>query len=654
MRPRDVAKMIFVLLVVTALGISDDRELRRERDSGDESGFRRVSVADCTFERDPDTYLVGFRRHMEDLAARTERVAKAIPRPGDLRTANASVEDVPSRNYIDDHIFGKMRDDGVPHAPLASDAEFLRRATLDLTGRIPTAAEAREFLADENPKKRTDLIARLINTQGFVDKWTMFYGDLLKNTPQPSTTNVIYAEGRNALYNTIYDFVEKNTPYDVFAQKVITANGNSWDYGGATYVFAMATNQGPVQDTYDTFAVRTATQFLGLSNMDCLMCHDGKGHLDKLNVWARDTKRSDAWQLSAFFSRARNTRSANMATTAGQVTYYWTVTESTGGDYTLGSTSGNRTPRTIVGGVSVVRPRYIFDAKAVSPATTANYRESFGNALVHDRQFARAAVNYLWQQMMGMGIVEPADQFDLKRLDPNNVPEGWTVQPSHPALLEALADDFIAGGFNIRKMLETIANSSAYQLSSRFDGDWKIEYAPYFARKFTRRLWAEEVHDAICQATSILPASPGYAIDGPLVPEDNVYYAMQLPNTTNQPQGNQDGSRVFMDYFLRGNRDTNPRLDDGTILQALNMMNNNFVVRRVRNATVGSAVNKLLAKTGTTDDQLIEELYLATLGRYPTAAELTSSRSALKANRTQGAENLQWALLNKLEFLYSY
>src|SRR5262245_42451115 len=110
MRPRDVAKMIFVLLVVTALGISDDRELRRERDSGDESGLRRVSVADCTFERDPDTYLVGFRRHMEDLVERTERVAKAIPRSGDLRTANASVDDVPSRNYIDDHIFGKMRD----------------------------------------------------------------------------------------------------------------------------------------------------------------------------------------------------------------------------------------------------------------------------------------------------------------------------------------------------------------------------------------------------------------------------------------------------------------------------------------------------------------------------------------------------------------
>jgi len=654
MRPRDVAKMVFVLLVVTAFGISDDRELRRGRDSGDESGFRRVSVADCSFERDPDTYLVGFRRHMEDLAARTERVAKAIPRSNELKAANASIDDVPSQNYIDDHIFGKMRDDGIPHAPLASDAEFLRRATLDLSGRIPTAAEARAFLADENPKKRTDLIAKLINSQGFVDKWTMFYGDLLKNAIGPSTTPNIYAEGRNALYNTIYDFVEKNTPYDVFAQKIITANGNSWDYGSATYVFAMSTNQGPVQDTYDTFAVRTATQFLGLSNLDCLMCHDGKGHLDKLNVWARDTKRSDAWQLSAFFSRARNTRSANMATTAGQNLYYWTVSESTGGDYTLGSTSGNRTPRTIVGGVSVVRPRYIFDAKAVSPATTANYRESFGNSLVHDRQFARAAVNYLWQQMMGMGIVEPADQFDLKRLDPNNVPEGWTVQPSHPQLLEALADDFIRGGFNIRTMLETIANSSAYQISSRFDGDWKIEYAPYFARKFTRRLWAEEVHDAICQATSILPAAPGYAIGGPMVPEDPVYYAMQLPSTTNEPGSNADGSRVFMDYFLRGNRDTNPRLDDGTILQALNMMNNNFVVRRVRNGTVGSTVNKLLAKTGTTDDQIIEELYLATLGRYPTAAELTASRSALKANRTQGAENLQWALLNKLEFLYSY
>jgi hypothetical protein len=225
------------------------------------------------------------------------------------------------------------------------------------------------------------------------------------------------------------------------------------------------------------------------------------------------------------------------------------------------------------------------------------------------------------------------------------------VQPTHPELLEALADDFIRGGFNIRSILETIANSSAYQLSSRFEGDWKIEYEPYFARKFARRLWGEEVHDAISQATGVLPASPGYTVGGPLVPLDNVYYAMQLPDTLG---GNTDGANTFMNYFLRGNRDTNPRLDDATILQALAMMNNNFVLRRIRNATAGSTVNKLLATAGMTDDQLIEELFLGTLGRYPTGAELGSARSALKTNRTQGAENLQWVLLNKVDFLYNY
>ena len=117
-------------------------------------------------------------------------------------------------------------------------------------------------------------------------------------------------------------------------------------------------------------------------------------------------------------------------------------------------------------------------------------------------QFARATVNLFWARLMGFGIVEPFDEFDLARQDPKNLPAGWELQPSHPELLEALATDFRTNGYSLRHLFRTICRSNAYQLSARFDGEWKESYTKYYARKFVRMLSAEELHDAIAVATS--------------------------------------------------------------------------------------------------------------------------------------------------------
>src|SRR5262249_22317923 len=152
---------------------------------------------------------------------------------------------------------------------------------------------------------------------------------------------------------------------------------------------------------------------------------------------------------------------------------------------------------------------------------------------------------------------------------------------------------------------------------------------------FSRRLWGEEIHDTIVMATGVKPAP--YVIAGVLYPLPAVEWAMDLPDTL-QAAG-------ISNLFLRGNRDTNARLGGATVLQGLNMMNNTFVTNRVRNSQAGSLVNLLLARRDLNDDQVVEEMFLATLSRYPTASERAAGRAALKANRTQGAENLHWALL---------
>ena len=110
-------------------------------------------------------------------------------------------------------------------------------------------------------------------------------------------------------------------------------------------------------------------------------------------------------------------------------------------------------------------------------------------------------MNLFWSKLMGFGIVEPVDEFDLARQDPKNLPEGWEVQPSHPELLDALAAYFRKNNYSLHKLFSAICNSSAYQLSARFPGEWNDTYTKYYARKYARMLTAEELHDAIAIAT---------------------------------------------------------------------------------------------------------------------------------------------------------
>jgi hypothetical protein len=238
--------------------------------------------------------------------------------------------------------------------------------------------------------------------------------------------------------------------------------------------------------------------------------------------------------------------------------------------------------------------------------------------------------------MFKLGIVEPVDGFDLMRQDPANPPPGsWTIQPTHPALLTKLAEDYAAHGFDLRYILGVMAKSSAYQLSSFYPGTWSEAYAPYFARRFVQRLMAEEIFDAIAKATNV-----------PLG-----VVAMQLPDTT-EPVVDLNGR--LLAPFLRGNRDGTPRVNAFSVPQALNMLNNNQITIRCKDYQ-DSAVHRLVAAKAT-PEQVVNDLFLQTLSRYPTPAEksLCLSKFTPGTPTSSFATNLQWVLLQKLDFLYNY
>ena len=254
-------------------------------------------------------------------------------------------------------------------------------------------------------------------------------------------------------------------------------------------------------------------------------------------------------------------------------------------------------------------------------------------------------MNRLWAHFFTVGIVDPPDSFDPARQDPNNPPpEPWTIQPSHPELLDELARFFISTNYDLKDLMREICNSRAYQLSSRYEGEWSDAYEKFYARRLVRRLDSEELHDALAQSSGILG---NFRVSGF---SERVRWAMQLPDTVTPRRGVGE----FLNTFLRGDRDENPRRGDLTVSQALGLMNDPVVIERVQASQRRGLLAQLLSSGGT-DRELIEGLYLNVLSRYPTQDELLASAGILQSgDRQEKAEDLLWALYNKVDFIFNY
>jgi len=564
-----------------------------------------------------------------DAAALTARVAAALP------GGPAAAGRVKRVNYIDQQIFGKMERDGVPHAPLSNDTEFFRRVHLDLTGRIPASTEVAVFLADSNPRKREQLIDKLLDSEAFVDKWSYFFMDLFR-------ANGKMGRGYQLFHYWIKEALRSDRPYDDVARSMMASSAKSNLVVAASNVLVREHVEGkPGQatdgddiskvhqmDTHDELAVLFGKTFLGI-NFSCISCHDGKGHLEKVNVWLTSKTRREFFAFASFLGK---TRYIPHTEDTQAVMGHFVVDDLAPGYDTKGG-SMLRTPRW--GGPN--QPAFVLTGEKAK--ADAEPRDEMGRMLTAHPQFARATVNLFWARLMGRGIVDPYDEFDLARQDPRNIPEGWQLQPSHPELLEQMATDFRTHGYKLKRLFRTICQSSAYQLSARFPGEWKENYSSYFARKFVRMLTAEEVHDALVSATG----RPGSFRFG----NEKVPMAMQA----SVPSSSGD-LKTFMTAFGQSNRSNPPRPPAASPMQPLLLMRSPVVTDRVL-AEKDSRVQNLLASTPE-NAKVVEELFLGTLSRYPDKEEKQIAVSALEKDRVTGAQNLQWALLNLSEFLYNY
>ncbi|HZF40845.1 MAG TPA: DUF1549 domain-containing protein [Blastocatellia bacterium] len=561
----------------------------------------------------------------------TRDVAAKLPRIG------SGDEKIVIRNLIDQHLFGAMTKDNVPHAPLTNDYEFCRRVHLDLTGRIPTPESLKAFVESADPNKRDKLIDELIESQAWVENWGYWYGDLVR-----ACGNRIGNPTLKHFDAWLRQSFNEDKPYDQLVTEMLTASApnTNWMPDAASsgfltrwHVTGATMYDDNYEDTADEIVVNSARIFLGI-NYQCISCHGGKGFLEKVSLDLTSKKRSDFWAMAAFFGRTR----------VRVITYQdrYAITED-GTGYDTKGWSQVRLQRD--GGA--VHPTFILTGEKAD--VRKPLRPQFARMLTQNPQFARATVNLIWKQFFGLGVVDPVDSFDMARQEPTaTLPAPWTCQPTNDDLLNALAADFAAHRFSLKHLMRTIARSNAYQLSSRFDGEWKESYTSYFARHYVRRLTAEQLHDAICQATRVFGdyKRRDWTYETPIAPV-RFWTEAASPEDINNGE-----AKSFLRAFGQANREQFDRQPGGSILQAMTLMNSPFVTRRVTAAN-GSLVEQL-AQSSKSGAEIVDELYLATLSRYPLPQEKRLAVSWIEKDRKQGAEDLHWSLLNKLDFVFNY
>ena len=513
-----------------------------------------------------------------------------VPRPGAIEPD--AWDRLPVNNLVDELAWQKLRELNVLPSEPVDDAGFLRRASLDVLGRLPTPDEARAFLADTEPMKRERLVGALLARPEYADRQANLWADLLR--PNPYRVGI---KPTLALDTFLRDAFAANLPYDEFVAELLTAEGSVWRNGAAVIY---RDRRSP-----DEIVTMASQLFLGV-RVECAKCHQ-----HPFEVYGQ----SDFYGLAAYFSRVGYSGTGLSPPISG------------GEELVVIKDSGS-VSHPLTGAPLAPKPLGVAASEAFEqPAAGVDPREALIDWLTtpDNPTFAAAGANRIWAELFGIGIVDPVDDFRA------------TNPPSNPELLAALATFFRESGFDQKQLMALIMKSRLYGLSSMPNATNAGDHRN-FSRHYRRRLRAELVADAIDDVTGVPTSYPGTPPGARAV----------------QIWTHRVGS-TFLDVFGRPDPNQDPpceRIGDATVVQALHLMNSSHVHEKVVSDSGRAAT---LAATSLPPEQIIDELYLASYARFPTDQErqaLLAEFTREGATRRSASEDILWALLNTPEFVY--
>src|SRR5687767_10318315 len=416
---------------------------------------------------------------------------------------------LPQHNYIDRLVDAKLERLKIQPSASTDEATFLRRVSLDLTGRLPSPETVRAFLADGRSSrvKRAAMIDELIASPEYVDHWTVKWGDLLQ-----SSRKYLGEKGAYEFQHWIREAIASNRPYDKVVRELLTARGSSYDNPAANY-FRVTRDAKPAME-------KTTQVFLGV-RMVCAQCHD-----HPFERWTQN----QYYQMSAFFSAV----GIRAGFEVGEEIVFDQRSE-----YDMKHPKDGR----------IVKPQFMVASHAAPVPDGPQRRDALAAWLTSKENpfFARAIANRMWSYFVGKGIIDPVD--DIRASNP----------PSNPALLEALTPHFVANNFDLRDLMRTIVSSRTYQ-ASIVTNEWNTTDRDNFSHAIPRRLSAEELMDAVASATGARPRFPD-------VPEDTA--ASQLVD----PHIGREGFLDVFGRPARESSCECERRSDFSLPQALNLVN---------------------------------------------------------------------------------
>lgn len=497
----------------------------------------------------------------------------------------------PAANFIDSLALKQWQSLGVVPSEACSDAEFIRRASIDIIGSLPSPAEVKAFAADPDPAKRTKLVERLLDRPEYAAFFATKWADILRNKREG---NPQFQTGTYRFYDWIRQNLAKNTPYDKLARAVLAASGTP---ESAPPVVWYRKLRSP-----DAFVDDTAQVFLGM-RLQCAKCHH-----HPFERWSQD----DYYGFAAFFARVGR-KSTAAAQRVGRLDEAIFSTRS-------GSVSHPKTGQ-------VMAPKGLGGA-VVPVSATEDPRQKLVDWLADAKNpfFAKALVNRYWAHFFGRGIVEPLDDIRL------------TNPPSNPELIDALADDFVKSGYDLKHLVRTICASHVYGLSS-IPNEYNAKDKQSFARHYPKRMTAEVLLDAISQVSGVPTAFGGLPVGT---------RAIELPD--------ESIASSFLDTFGRPKRDTAcecERVTDASLGQSLMLLNSNDVQTKL--ATAGGRAEALV-KDPRPDSEKLDELFWSAFARGPSSGESTTAIKHLEAHKDkkkEAYEDIIWALVNAKEFQFN-